>query len=139
MATQADTILDALGKGIAERDIEQLRALYSDDIVVWHGSTGQAQGKDENLGMLASVFAISSELQYVDIVRHEFAGGAVQQHRLTGMFDDGCAMPSLAACLVVICSNGKITRIDEYFDSSHFAPVWERIEALSASGQARDR
>ena len=134
MASIASKAMDALGKAISDRDADQIADLWADDIVVWHGATGVGQSKQENVGLLAGVFAVTSELQYTDIVRHEFEGGLVQQHKLTGKFDDGSPTPSLAACLVVLVNDeGKFTRIDEYFDASHFAAVFERLEALSAS------
>ena len=38
--------------------------------VVWHGSTGQGMGKEQNAGLLAGVFALTSELKYINIKRH---------------------------------------------------------------------
>jgi ketosteroid isomerase-like protein len=127
---------DALGAAIHARDPEAIRAIYADDIVVWHGSTGQAQTKDENAGFLAGVFRITSALQYLDIKRHAIAGGIVQQHRLVGTFDDGKAMPDLNACLVIKVAGGLITSIDEYFDGATYAEVWERLAASAGTGQA---
>jgi ketosteroid isomerase-like protein len=122
---------DALGAAIHARDAAAIRAIYADDIVVWHGSTGQAQTKDENAGLLAGLFQITSRLEYVDIKRHLIDDGIVQQHRLVGVFDNGQALPDLNACLVIKVRNGLICRIDEYFDGATYAPVWERLAALT--------
>jgi len=126
----AFAIADALGAAIHARDANAIRAIYADDIVVWHGSTGKAQGKEENAGLLAGVFQITSSLKYVDIKRHAIDGGLVQQHRLVGVFDNGKPMPDLNACLVIKVNDGKITRIEEYFDGSIYAEVWARLAAL---------
>lgn len=136
MSNEARNVADALGKAIAERDVEQIRALYDDSMVVWHASTNAEQSKEENAGLLAGVFAITSEMEYKDIRRHDIEGGVVQQHRLTGKFDNGKPLPDLHACLVIKVANGKITRIDEYFDSPAFAEVWERLAALQTEGVA---
>ncbi len=130
MSQEAREIADKLGAAIAGRDADAVRSLYDDDIVVWHAMTNAGQSKDENVGLLTGVFAVSSQLEYKDIRRHDIEGGVVQQHRLTGTFDDGKPMPDLHACLVIKVADGKITRIDEYFDSPAFAAVWERLEAL---------
>jgi hypothetical protein len=122
---------DALGRAINTRDPDLVRSIYADDIVVWHGSTGKPMGKTENVDLLAGVFRITSELEYVNIQRHFFDGGLVQQHRLVGKFDDGRDLPGLEACLVIKVSNGLITRIDEYFSSDVFAEVWARLSALA--------
>ena len=127
MSNEAAALVDALGEAIGARDAERIRALYADDIRVWHGATGVAQNKDENVGLLAAVFGVTSALEYRDIVRHEIPGGLVQQHRLCGTFADGTAMPDLYACLVIMVSDGKITRIDEYFDSAQFAELGARL------------
>jgi len=124
---------DALTSAIKERSAAKIKAIYADDIVVWHGATGKGMGKAENVGLLAGVFAIASELEYQDIRRHLIEGGVVQQHKLVGTFRDGKPIPALQACLVIKVRNGLITRIDEYFDSETFAEVWARLAALPAT------
>lgn len=130
MQNEAIQLADALGAAIHSRDANAIRAIYADDIVVWHGSTGKPQSKEENAGFLAAVFQVTSSLTYVDIKRHAIDGGIVQQHRLVGVFDNGKPMPDLHACLVIKVNGGKITRIDEYFDGSIYAEVWARIAIL---------
>lgn len=132
MSEEAIKAADALGAAINARDADAIRAIYADDIVVWHASTGAAQTKEENAGLLAAVFSITSSLEYHNVRRHAIEGGLVQQHRLVGAFDDGRAMPDLHACLVVKVRDGLITRIDEYFDGATYAEVWERLAALAA-------
>lgn len=127
MTNTAYEAADALGAAIAGLDADELRRLYADDIVVWHGASNNGLGKDENIGLLSALFAVVSKLEYQDIVRHEIEGGLVQQHRLTGTFDDGTAIPALNACMVIKVRDGKITRIDEYFDAATFGPVWTRL------------
>jgi ketosteroid isomerase-like protein len=128
--SEAEFAADALGSAIQTRDVDAIRAIYADKIRVWHGSTNQAQTKEENANLLAAVFSITSRLEYVDIKRHKIEGGIVQQHRLVGTFDDGRPMPDLYACLVIKTQDGKIVSIDEYFDGSIYAEVWERIAVL---------
>jgi limonene-1,2-epoxide hydrolase len=128
--SEAEFAANALGAAIHSRDVEAIRAIYADGIRVWHGSTNQSQTKEENSNLLAAVFSITSQLEYVDIKRHKIEGGIVQQHRLVGIFDNGRPMPDLNACLVIKVKDGKIVSIDEYFDGSIYAEVWERIAAL---------
>ncbi len=47
-----------------------------------------------------------------------FAGGFVQQHVLRAVRKRDGASVELAACLVCQVSDGRITRLDEYFDSA---------------------
>jgi ketosteroid isomerase-like protein len=124
VSNEATKLADALGAAIHARDVVAIRKIYADEIVVWHGSTGQAQTKDKNAELLAAVFKVASRLEYVDIRRHVIDGGIVQQHRLIGRFADGRSMPDLNACLVIKVRDGKIIRIDEYFDGATYAEVW---------------
>jgi ketosteroid isomerase-like protein len=132
VSDEAVAAADALGAAIHARDADAIRAIYADDIVVWHGSTGQAQSKDENAGLLGGVFQITSALEYVDIKRHLIDGGIVQQHRLVGRFDDGQPMPDLNACLVIKVRGGRIIGIEEYFDSATYDEVWRRLAELQS-------
>lgn len=131
MKNEANEAADALGAAIHARDAAAIRAIYSDDAVVWHASTGTSQTKEENVAMLAAVFSITSRLEYCDVRRHMIDGGLVQQHRLVGIFEDGQPMPDLHACLVIKVQDGLITRIDEYFDGATYTEVWERLAALA--------
>lgn len=131
MQNEAYRLADALGAAIKARDPEQLRAIYADNIRVWHGATGQAMGAAENIGMLDAVFRATSRLEYVDVRRHPIEGGLVQQHQVIAALDDGQPVPPLNACMVIKVADGKITSIDEYFDSATFADIWARMAALS--------
>lgn len=122
-----DQIADELGAAIAARDTGRIGALYADDVVIWHASWATSQTKAENLGLLGKLFAITSALEYREIRRHAITGGVVQQHQLTGKFADGSPMPALEACMVIKIVDGKIVRLDEYFDSQTFADVWARL------------
>jgi ketosteroid isomerase-like protein len=75
IAREAEVAANALGAAIHGRDVAAIRSLYADDIIVWHGSTNQAQTKDENSNLLAAVFSITSRLEYVDVRRHAIEGG----------------------------------------------------------------
>jgi len=133
VSNDAFQVANALGAAIHARNAIAIRAIYADDIAVWHGSTGKAQTKEENAGLLAGVFQITSALEYVDIKRHAIDGGLVQQHRLVGTFSDGKPMPDLNACLIIKVKDGKITQIEEYFDGATYAEVWERLAALAGT------
>lgn len=130
MSDDAFGIADTFCAALEARSEERLAAIYDDDIVVWNNVTQKAMSKAENVAILGQVFRVSRDIKYVDRRRHAFDGGFVQMHTLTGTFTDGTALPPLAACIVVETRNGRITRIDEYFDLAIYGPVFERIAAL---------
>jgi ketosteroid isomerase-like protein len=136
MSNDAGKLADALGAAIAARDAEAIRAIYDDDITVWHASTNQTQGKAENSGLLEALFKITSRLSYDNIRRHPIEGGVVQQHVLTGAFADGVPMPSLHVSIFILVRDGKICRIEEYFDGATFDEVWKRLAAMSGTTAA---
>jgi limonene-1,2-epoxide hydrolase len=133
MPADANAVADALGAAIKARSVAQIGAVYADDIIVWHGATGNAGTKSENMALLGQVFQLASALEYRNIRRHLIDGGIVQQHQLVGRFADGKPMPTLEACLVMRIRDGRITRIDEYFDGNTYAEVWARLAALNAA------
>lgn len=124
-----EQVAERFGAAIESLDVDRLRAIYADDVVIWHGATGQAMGPDENCAMLAKLFALVDDFHYENIQRHPIPGGIVQQHVATGRFADGTPLPRLNACMVIKVRDGLITRIDEYFNADTFAPVWERMAA----------
>lgn len=133
MSDPAIAAADALGQAIQDRSVAALQTLYADDIAVWHANTNAEQDKATNIGLLDAVFAVTSELEYVNIRRHPIAGGVVQQHSLVGRFIDGAEMPALHACLFIWVRDGQISRIEEYFDSGAFAELGARLAAAAAA------
>jgi ketosteroid isomerase-like protein len=99
-------------------DIDRVRSVYDPDAVVWHSNDGLEQSVDENLTTLTFI-ANNLTLRYTNVRRYGFTGGVVEQHdtivTIPGRDEPYC-MP---ACLVVLVDDeGRITRIDEYLDSS---------------------
>ena len=133
MTMDANAMADALGVAIKARDADAIAALYAEDIGVWHGATGKVQNKAENVGLLRAVFAVTSEIGYHNIRRHQIEGGVVQQHQLKGRFADGVEMPVLEIAIFIWSRGGKIVRIDEYFDSAQFGELGRRLEALASA------
>jgi len=60
------------------------------------------------------------ERRYTDRRIEAFEGGFVDQHLLRGRLASGKEV-SMAACLICKVVNGRITRLDEYFDSAALA------------------
>ena len=134
MSEEAYRVADALAAAIAARDVEALRRVYADDIEVWHSPTNLIQTKEENCGLLDALFKITSRLSYDEVRRHPIEGGLVEQHVLTGAFTDGQPLPGLQVSTYIYVRGNQISRIEEYFDSNTFAPVWERLAAAAPEG-----
>lgn len=101
-------------------DIEAVAACYADDAAIWHNTDGLTQTKAENLKVLKLFTRYIADIRYQDRRLNVFRGGFVHQHRLTGRRPDGVAV-ELPATLICAVQDGRITRLDEYFDSAHEA------------------
>ncbi|HET6794519.1 MAG TPA: nuclear transport factor 2 family protein [Acidimicrobiales bacterium] len=115
-------VAEALFGAITRGDVDAVRALYRSDTVIWHNYDGVAQDPDANLAVLGWLVRNVSDIRYEEIRRQVFPGGFVQQHVLRGRAPSGAAL-EVPACMVVAVEDGRIVRIDEYFDSAHLAPL----------------
>ena len=106
-----------------DRRVDELAEIYSPDCVVWHNVFGgrEMSGKD-NLAALPASYDGQRRRTYNDRIINTFEGGFVIQYTLHGVQHSGHE-GALWICIVGACSNGRITRIDEYMDSGKF-PAW---------------
>ena len=103
-----------------DRRIDELESIYAPDCIVWHNVFGRDTKGSENLAALPKSYEGQRRRTYDDRTINTFEGGFVIQYTLHGVQHSGhrCA---LWICIVGLCRDGKITRIDEYMDSSKFA------------------
>lgn len=108
----ADRFISAIEQG----DIDTVRACYDPDVVVWLNTVGAGVDRQANLDVLKGFVGKTSERRYLNRRVQVFAGGYVQQHLLNAVHVKGPVL-ELAATLVCRVENGRIARLDEYFDS----------------------
>jgi ketosteroid isomerase-like protein len=113
----ARRFFDAIERG----DVDEVRSIYAPDAVIWHNTDGLETLPAENIAVLTAFIGRISERRYEERRLQAFPGGFVQQHVLTGVRRDGRRL-QLPACLVCSVEEGRITRLDEYFDSAAVAP-----------------
>lgn len=113
----ATRFFDAIEAG----DIETMHGSFTPDAEIWHNSDELIVTRDQTAETLTGMVARIKDREYADRRLTAFPGGFVQQHVLKGrrVHDDGeVRLPCAIICKV---ENGKITRLDEYFDSAHVA------------------
>jgi len=108
---------DAVERG----DLEAVGRHYAPNAVIWHNTDEVAQTPEENLKTLVGFVGRIRDRRYEDRKVHAFPGGFVHQHRLTGTRTADGIRVSLTACIVCAVEGGRITRLDEYFDSAAVA------------------
>jgi ketosteroid isomerase-like protein len=112
----ADAFLHASEAG----DVEQLRAMYAPDAVVWHNVDGKEQSVEEGLAMISWTREHLPGLRHDEVRRQRTEHGFVQQHVLRATTPSGAEL-SVPACIVVTVHAGNVTRLDEYIDPTPFA------------------
>jgi ketosteroid isomerase-like protein len=113
----AKTFFDAVEHG----DVAALRTIYAPDAKIWHNTDGLEQTVDDNVKTLEGFVSRIANRRYEDRRVGAFPGGFVHQHTLTGTRTKDGVPVRLAACIVCAVKNGRITRLDEYFDSDAVA------------------
>ena len=108
-------------------DIATVRACYTDDARIWHNTDGLEQTPDENAETLRGFVARIDGRRYLNRRLRTFEGGFVQQHELHGQRKDGVRVV-LPCCIVCTVRDGRISRLDEYFDSAHVAAFRKVID-----------
>ncbi|MEZ5967660.1 MAG: nuclear transport factor 2 family protein [Hyphomonas sp.] len=99
-------------------DIDGLVDCYAPDARIWHNTDEAEQGPEDNRAVLAGMVRRITDRVYDNRRLEVFPGGFVQQHVVRGTRVHDGVRVSLPACLVCQVKDGKITRLDEYFDSA---------------------
>jgi hypothetical protein len=97
-----------------------LEELYSDDCIIWHNVFGKEPTGADNIKGVPSSYNGQRRRTYNDRIINTFSDGFVIQYTLNGVMNNG-HKGALWICIVGKVRDGKITRIDEYMDSSKFA------------------
>jgi len=115
--TMATRFFDAIEEG----DIAAMKNSFAADAEIWHNTDELVGTPEQTAAVLTGMVERVKDREYAERRLTVFPGGFVQQHVLKGRrtHDDGAVrLPCAIICKV---ENGKITRLDEYFDSAHVA------------------
>ena len=112
----AKRFFDAVEQG----DVDTVGECYTDDVVIWHNTDSIGTSKEENLAVLRAMVGRIKDRVYDERQVETFENGFVQQHVLRGTRKDGARL-ALPAGIICRIRDGRIYRLDEYFDSAHVA------------------
>jgi ketosteroid isomerase-like protein len=117
--------LQALAKrffdSVEQGDIDALVDCYAEDAEIWHNTDEMIQGPQDNKKILSGMVTRIVDRLYDDRRVEVFDGGFLQQHVLRGTRVQDGVRVHLPACVICTVKDGKITRLDEYFDSARVA------------------
>jgi ketosteroid isomerase-like protein len=102
-------------------DVDGLVACYAPDAKIWHNTDGLEQRPEDNRKTLKAMAERILDRVYDERRVAVHPGGFTHQHVLRGTRKHDGVRLALPACIVCQVKDGKITRLDEYFDSAHVA------------------
>ena len=104
---------------VERRDVEAVADLYAPGFKFWVNLTGAESDREANLEALREGYAVLRRRTYDDRHVDTFETGFVVRYSVNVVQHNG-RRTSLWACIVAQCRDGRITRIDEYLDSTKF-------------------
>lgn len=105
---------------VQDGNVDTLEAIYDPQVEIWHNTDRATVSREDNLRTLRGFIARAPKRRYTDRRLVVFPGGFVQQHLLLAEQPNGKVL-ELPACIVCAVAGGRITRLDEYFDSAALA------------------
>jgi ketosteroid isomerase-like protein len=118
----ADAFIDAIECG----DYDSLLEIYSPSAVVWHNFDNLEVSARENVEAIRAIGGLLKSWRYTNKKRWEIPGGFIQQHTATLEPLKGEIL-SVHACLICRVENGRITRLEEYFDTAPLQPIFAAL------------
>ena len=103
-------------------DVDAVRAIYADDVVIWHNFDQAEQSVEDNLKTLRWIHGVLDDIVYEIVRREPIPDGFYQQHILRGTLPDGSAF-AMPACAIVKIDAGRIVSLHEYLDTAHTRPL----------------
>jgi ketosteroid isomerase-like protein len=116
---------------IEQQDITTVGQCYAPGLAFWINISGKTSTRADNLAVLGDGYSRNRRRTYDNRIIHTFEGGFLVQYSVNVVAHDG-SKNSLWAAIVALCSDGQITRIDEYLDSGKFrVPLSARAPATA--------
>ncbi len=121
MTDEASAVTEDFFNAIAAGDLDKVKAIYADDVVVWHNTDKAEKGKDASVGTIQWLFDNIGDFKYVDVRNTPFPGGVLRRHFCQGVVRGTGQKIDLAIAVVAEVKNGQIVRLEEYLDSAQGA------------------
>ena len=98
-----------------------MQGSFTPDAEIWHNTDELIVTPAQTAQTLTGMASRIRDREYADRQLTVFPGGFVQQHVLKGVRVHDGVSARLPCAIICKVENGKITRLDEYFDSAHVA------------------
>jgi ketosteroid isomerase-like protein len=113
----------ALMAAVQRGDIDAVKALYAQEIILWHNNDRVNQTSEDSIRTLTWINKHMKGVRYEELRVAALDDGFVQQHVMRA----DSPKVDMPCMLRAWCANGRVTRIEEYFDSVDAAPIIQHI------------
>jgi ketosteroid isomerase-like protein len=124
--TKEFAVADRFFRSFENGDFATLESLLAADATVWHNDGNGDQSRADNLAVLRTIHAHIDGLRFDAIRCGSCADGVFQHHILRGSLPNGEEC-SLAAAMFLEISDGRIHRVEEYFDPAAAAQLFSQF------------
>ena len=130
-----DELVDRFFAALVAGDSDALRAVYAPDATIWHNTGGMSeefsnQSAEDNVVMNAMIAKLMPGHRFDHVRRAHVDEGVFQLTVLRGELAGQPVEHHMAIWIKI--EGGRITRIEEYFDSVTAAPVIDAVTAALA-------
>lgn len=115
----ADRLFGAIERG----EYDTVADMWADDVTVWHTGDSQDNDRTRALKVIRWFMNATSTRSYEILDRRFFDGGFVQQHVLRASQSDATSIEMRVCIVIKVDVEGRITRVDEYFDPADMTPL----------------
>ena len=113
---QLDRIADDMMGATEACDLARLDEIWSPDLRLWYNTTLETLSKEQAFGAISRLSADIEGLRFINAHRLYGDDGFVEQHDVTGRIDG--KEFHVRTCIIVTVSDGRVSRIDEWWDSA---------------------
>jgi ketosteroid isomerase-like protein len=114
--------------GIAERDLEGMRAITAESAVFWTNVAQADVDRESRFVTIAAEFRVFETFRFEQTRIDDFGSGFVVRARACGSLPGGTRF-EFPICIVGEVEGGCIVRFEEYFDPGAVAPIFAALAA----------
>jgi ketosteroid isomerase-like protein len=122
-------LAEELTAAFEQGDLATIDRIYHPRFILWRNINDVEDDRAKGIQAVANLHKSFSRIVQKNLKRSYFDGGYVQQFVFSGVTFDGSTMEG-PMCMVILVEDGRILRIDEYYDSAQD----KRSQSASAPG-----
>jgi ketosteroid isomerase-like protein len=98
-------------------DLATIDRIYHPNFILWRNINDVEDDRAKGIQAVENLHRSFAQITQKQLKRYYFDGGYVQQFVFSGVTFDGTIMEG-PMCMVILVKEGRILRVDEYYDSA---------------------